>query len=143
MRRAVLVLLLVAACRGAHETAPARPADSPAEAQTAPAGAAGELVVTRRVNALAWDTARILMAAPLYSTAGWSAWQVSYESNLDFGDSVALAAQSDSVFARALPVLAQRKDTVAFMEAHVRSGAHSGFRFLYHRLPDGSWAPLR
>lgn len=86
------------------------------------------------------DTAHIIMAGPLYSTAGWSSWQVSYETNLDYADSVQLAAQADSIFQRLLPELSQRADTTAFLEAHVRAGEHSGYRFLYHKLPNGSWA---
>ena len=89
------------------------------------------------------DTAWFITSGPLYSTAGWSSWQVSYQTNLNFADSVALEAQADSVFQHVLPQGAERKDSTAFMEAHVRAGEHSGRRYLYHRLADGSWAPVR
>ena len=143
MRRMVLLLLLACGCR---DDAP--PSDLRAMQTTVAAAAASEgrpvgMLVTQRKGAVAQDTAWFLMAGPLVSTAGWTSWQVSYETNLTFSDSVAVAAQADSVFQHVFPQLAQRSDTTAFMEAHVRSGEHSGYRFLYHRLPDGSWAPVR
>ena len=63
---------------------------------------------------------------------------MSYETNRNFTDGVELAAQADSLFQRLLPEVAQRADTTAFLEAHVRAGEHSGYRFLYHKLPNGS-----
>jgi hypothetical protein len=129
-------LLFLSACRGDVPRA-AAPEDSAAvDSASAPAV---QWLVTQRVGAVAMDTARIITAGPLYSTAGWKSWQVAYETNLNLEDSVELAAQADSLFEHLLPEVAQRADTTAFLEAHVRAGAHSGTRFLYHKLPDGTW----
>lgn len=134
IRKAAILLVLSSACRGAASPPAARNAD--------PAAAApgSTLLVTPRLGAVAFDTARLYMAGPLFSTAGWRSFVVSYETNVRLDDSVALAAQADSVFAHVRGLVDQRPDTTAFMEAHVAAGnAHSGYRFLYHKLPDGSW----
>lgn len=150
IRRPIALLLLLSAC--SRSVAP--PAGQRADSTAPPAGEPGQdapgLLVTRRAGtSAAFDTARILAAAPLVSTAGWTSFVVSYETNLTLDDSVALAAQADSVFQDAREIIAARPDTTAIMEANVPRRSFGvvsrggGFRFVYHRLPDGSWDRIR
>lgn len=140
IRRTAILLVLLSACRGSSGAPASQAADPPPSAAPAAAPTGPAVVINRRPGALRMDTARVMMAGPLVSTAGWTAFQVSYQTNLDLADSAALAAQSDSVFASVRVLIAQRPDTAAFMEAHFPPGSeHGGYRFLYHKLPNGAW----
>lgn len=149
IRRPIALLLLLSACSWGVDTPAAQRTDSTAPPAGEPGQDAPGVLVTRRAGTSAFDTARILAAAPLVSTAGWTSFVVSYETNLTLGDSVALAAQADSVFQDAREIIAARPDTTAIMEANVRRRSFGGvsrgggFRFVYHRLPDGSWDRIR
>jgi hypothetical protein len=86
------------------------------------------VLVTQRAGAVAQDTARLLTSGPLVSTSGWTSWQVSYATNVSPEDTAALAAQADSVFEHLRPLIAQRRDSTTFLEAH--TSAAGGYRFL-------------
>lgn len=139
----IAILALLPACGRQPDPPPAESPGSPA-VQAAPPVPAGNpqpaLIITRRAGRATVDSARIIRTGPLVSSAGWTSWVVSYTTNIDINDEPSLTAQSDSVFAAVRGSLATRQDTTAFMEAHTRNG---GFRFLYHRLPDGSWERVR
>jgi hypothetical protein len=143
IKRVAILLVLASACRAAPGP-PVAQHDAPGSGAKSVTDQPGSTwLVTRRPGAVAMDTARLYMAGPLISTAGWTSYVVSYETTVSLADTAALGAQADSVFAHVHDTVNQRPDTTAFMEAHVipgnRFGDHGGFRFLYHRLPDGSW----
>jgi hypothetical protein len=151
-RSLLLAAALLAACT--PRTSPPEQAHAPAT-ETAPAPApasaslpappAVTLVLTPRPGGGA-DTARVYQWGPLVSTAGWTSWVVSYTTTIDLHDAPAMSAQADSVFERTKAALAERPDSTRFMEAHAapgnRYGQTGGFRFAYHRLPDGRWERL-
>ena len=151
-RTFLLAAALLAGCT--PRTSPPEQAHGPA-AGTAPAPAPSTaptyppppvtFVVTPRPGGGA-DTARIYQWGPLVSTAGWTSWVVSYTTTIDLNDAPAMTAQADSVFERTREPLAERPDSTRFMEAHAapgnRFGQTGGFRFVYHRLPDGRWERL-
>jgi hypothetical protein len=136
----IAILAVLPACGRQREPPPAESTGSPAVQAAAPGLNGPALIVTRRAGAATLDSARIIRTGPLVSTAGWTSWVVSYTTTVGIDDEPSLAAQSDLVFDAVRGSLAQRQDTTAFMEAHTLNG---GYRFLYHKLPDGSWERVR
>jgi len=140
----VIVAVLLSACTRGVGAARAGEAAPPAVQLPATSGPA-PMFVTRHAGSGAADTAQVLMVGPLVSTAGWTAFMVSYQTNVDIDDRAALGAQSDSVLGRLRAMVAERPDTTVVMSAQRPAdamGRTSGFRFVYRKLPDGSWARL-